>query len=126
MKKALEVGCGKFAEWESLKREHKAYAFLAKGSISFPFKQCIADAITASSTDHFPREGIRNTLLLGDRSGRRSSWWLGKEQSNPVVPETLAYKLVSDIRVITELIYKLFKLILLNSFNLFCLLVDLY
>lgn len=119
MKKALEVGCGKFAEWESLKREHK-------GSISFPFKQCIADAITASSTDHFPREGIRNTLLLGDRSGRRSSWWLGKEQSNPVVPETLAYKLVSDIRVITELIYKLFKLILLNSFNLFCLLVDLY
>lgn len=73
MKKALEVGCGKFAEWESLKREHKAYAFLAKGSISFPFKQCIADAISASSTDHFPREGIRNTLLLGDRFGRRSS-----------------------------------------------------
>jgi len=35
MKKALEVGCGKFAEWESLKREHKAYAFLAKGSIYF-------------------------------------------------------------------------------------------
>ncbi|XP_061962120.1 F-box protein At4g00755 isoform X2 [Populus nigra] len=100
---ASEVGCSKFVEWETLKREHKAYAFLAQACLSFPFDDCIKDAISASSTDNYPEESIRNTLRKGDRVGRRPSYWSSKGQRKAAVPETLVYKLVADICVITEI-----------------------
>ncbi|KAJ6872736.1 hypothetical protein NC651_031765 [Populus alba x Populus x berolinensis] len=103
MEKASEVGCSKFVEWETLKREHKAYAFLAQACLSFPFDDCIKDAISASSTDNYPEESIRNTLQKGDRVGRRASYWSSKGQRKAAVPETLVYKLVADICVITEI-----------------------
>ncbi|KAJ6675430.1 F-BOX DOMAIN CONTAINING PROTEIN EXPRESSED [Salix viminalis] len=95
--KASEVGCSKFVEWETLKREHEAYAFLAQGCLSFPFEECIKDAISASSTDNYPEESIRNTLQPGNR------YWSSKGQRKAAVPETLVYKLVADICVITEI-----------------------
>uniref|UniRef100_A0A6N2L8T3 F-box domain-containing protein n=1 Tax=Salix viminalis TaxID=40686 RepID=A0A6N2L8T3_SALVM len=101
--KASEVGCSKFVEWETLKREHKAYAFLAQGCLLFPFKECILDAISASSTDNYPVESIRNTLRQGDHSEGRPSYWSSKGQLDAEVPETLVYKLVADICVITEI-----------------------
>ncbi|XP_011035366.1 PREDICTED: F-box protein At4g00755 isoform X2 [Populus euphratica] len=100
---ASEVGCSKFVEWETLKREHKAYAFLAQACLSFPFDDCIKDAISASSTDNYPEESICNTLRKGDRVGRRASYWSSKGQHKAAVPETLVYKLVADICVITEI-----------------------
>ena len=95
--KTSEVGCSKFVEWETLKREHEAYAFLAQGCLSFPFEECIKDAISASSTDNYPEESIRNTLQQGNR------YWSSKGQRKAAVPETLVYKLVADICVITEI-----------------------
>ncbi|GLT84519.1 hypothetical protein SLE2022_027440 [Rubroshorea leprosula] len=49
-------------ELETLKKEHRAYAFLGRGFLSFPEEEkCISEAIIASSTDH-PWESIDNTL----------------------------------------------------------------
>ncbi|KAF9687778.1 hypothetical protein SADUNF_Sadunf02G0128400 [Salix dunnii] len=73
IEKPSEFGCSKFVEWETLKREHKTYAFLAQGCLSFPLRECILDAISASSTDNYPVESIRNTLQLGDNSEGRAS-----------------------------------------------------
>ncbi|GLU00604.1 hypothetical protein SLE2022_179570 [Rubroshorea leprosula] len=91
-------------EWETLKKEHRVYAFLARGCMSFAeSKDCITEAIMASSTDRYPDESIYNTLEELDRVGWRPSYWSSKGQSNPAVPETLTYKLVADLCVITEI-----------------------
>lgn len=91
-------------EWEGLKRDHKVYASLlqaiTKSKVS-P-KDCIANAVSASSTDNYPDESVVNTLNPRDRFIRRASYWSSKGQSNPEVPETLIYKLRAGIWVITE------------------------
>ncbi|XP_027152558.1 F-box protein At4g00755-like [Coffea eugenioides] len=46
-------------EWACLKRDHKVYAFLAQGIASFPRKECLSEALGASSTDNYPDESIR-------------------------------------------------------------------
>ncbi|KDP28688.1 hypothetical protein JCGZ_14459 [Jatropha curcas] len=103
MENPSEVGCSKSVEWETLKREHRVYAFLAQGFTSFALRECVSDAISASSTDNYPEESIHNTLQPGDRVARRPSYWSSKGQSDPAVPETLTYKLVADLCVITEI-----------------------
>ncbi|GLT44937.1 hypothetical protein SLA2020_188100 [Shorea laevis] len=96
-------------EWETLK-EHRAYAFLGRGFMSFPEEEkCISKAIIASSTDHFPWERIDNTLEKYDVVGLRPSYWSSKGSNNPVDPETLTYKLVADLCVVTEIKIKPFK-----------------
>ncbi|KAK1560431.1 hypothetical protein Q3G72_026621 [Acer saccharum] len=89
-------------EWESLKKEHRAYAFLARCFTSFAVKQLILEPIAASSTDNFPMESIYNTLNPSKRA-RRASYWSSKGQSNPAVPETLTYKLDGDLCLINEI-----------------------
>ncbi|EEF50465.1 F-box protein At4g00755 [Ricinus communis] len=103
MKNPLGIGCSKSMEWETLEREHRVFAFLARGCTSFALKECISEAISASSTDNYPGESIHNTLEPRDRIARRASYWSSKGQSNPAVPETLIYKLVADICLITEI-----------------------
>ncbi|KAK5783467.1 hypothetical protein F383_16738 [Gossypium arboreum] len=98
-----EAGSSNFMEWEALKREHRVYAFFARGCLSFALRECIYEAIIASSTDNDPEEGIPNTLEPRDRVGRRASYWSSKGQSNPAVPETLTYRLCADLCVITEI-----------------------
>ncbi|XP_058008347.1 F-box protein At4g00755 isoform X2 [Hevea brasiliensis] len=106
----FEVGCSKSVEWETLEREHRVYAFLARGCTLFARREdCIAGALSASSTDNYPEESIRNTLEPHDRVLRRASYWSSKGQSNPAVPETLTYKLVADICVITEISVRPFQ-----------------
>ncbi|KAJ8900181.1 hypothetical protein K2173_024821 [Erythroxylum novogranatense] len=100
---SLEVGCRKFTELENLEMEHRVYSFLARGCLSFPIRECVSDAISASSTDNYPLESVRNTLEPGDIVARRASYWSSKGQSNPAVPDTLIYKLVADICVINEI-----------------------
>ncbi|KAK4849140.1 hypothetical protein QYF36_021320 [Acer negundo] len=101
-KNPAEVGSSNFMERESLK-EHRAYTFLARGFTSFAVKQLIADPIAASSTDNFPEESIDHTLNPSETAGRRASYWSSKGQSNPAVPETLTYKLDSDVCLINEI-----------------------
>ncbi|BBG97484.1 F-box family protein [Prunus dulcis] len=99
-----EVGSSNSKELETLEREHRVYAFLACGFTSFNVGDSIKRALSASSTDNFPEESIRNTLEPRDVVGRRASYWSSKGQSDPAVPEVLIYKLVSDF-VLGEPIY---------------------
>ncbi|KAJ0265218.1 F-box protein [Hirschfeldia incana] len=85
-----------------LDREHRVYALLAKGCTSSPIKSCIADAITASTTDRLPEESIFNTLDARDRFGFTPSYWSSTGHHNTSVPETLLYKLKGDLCVINE------------------------
>ena len=100
-----EAGSSNFMEWEALEREHRVYAFLAHGCLSFVDRECISEAIIASSTDNYPDESIENTLQSADivPLPQRAFYWSSKGQKNPAVPETLIYKLKSDFCVITEI-----------------------
>lgn len=101
--KFVDVGCSSTGEWEHLKFEHRAYTSLAWWLTSSEVGECTSDAISASSTDNYPEESVRNTLISNDRIGRRASYWSSSGQSNPEVPERLTYKLISDLCVITEI-----------------------
>lgn len=99
----IDVGSCNSAEWESLEREHRAFAFLARQCKTLPATSCIADAVCASSTDNYPFESIVNTLERGDRVGPRASYWSSKGQRDHTVPETLVYKLDAVFCFITEI-----------------------
>lgn len=90
-------------DWSRLEREHKVYAFLARGFTSFMRKDCILEAIVASSTDNYPQESIHHTLEPGDRVDHRASYWSSEGDFNPETSETLVYKLIANLCVITEI-----------------------
>ncbi|XP_075501667.1 F-box protein At4g00755-like [Primulina tabacum] len=90
------------AEWACLEREHRAYASLSRCLTSLTGKNCILDAICASSTDNYPEESIKNTLEPSDRVNQRASYWSSKGQTNPTVSETLIYQLAANLCLITE------------------------
>jgi len=93
---------GSYINWEYLKRNHKVYAFLSSG-LPPVRKNCISKAISASSTDNYPEESIRHTLEPGDRTEYRASYWSSKGENDPSVPETLVYKLVSEMCLVSEI-----------------------
>ncbi|XP_028769086.1 F-box protein At4g00755 isoform X1 [Neltuma alba] len=101
--KEPEVGSSYSMECQSLEKDHRVYAYLARACTSFAIVGCIQETIGASSTDNFPEESIDNTLDARDDIGGRASYWSSKGQKNPDVPETLTYKLVCPICVITEI-----------------------
>ncbi|XP_065638984.1 F-box protein At4g00755 isoform X3 [Quercus suber] len=107
-KEPAEVGSSHSMECESLARDHRVYATLARVCTSLFVRDCISEAISASSTDNYPAETIDNTLLPADIISWRA-YWSSKGQSNPAVPETLTYKLVSEFCVITEIYIRPFK-----------------
>ncbi|BAU02399.1 hypothetical protein VIGAN_11192000 [Vigna angularis var. angularis] len=93
---------GSCVNWEYLKRNHKVYAFLSSG-LHPVRKSCISKAISASSTDNYPEESILHTLEPGDRTEYTASYWSSKGENDPSVPETLVYKLVSEMCLVTEI-----------------------
>ena len=116
--KEPEVGSSYSMEWQSLEKEHRVYAYLARACTSFAIVGCIEEAIGASSTDNFPEESIDNTLEARDNIGGRASYWSSKGQKNPDVPETLTYKLVCPVCVITEISVQPFKGTVVNLLKL--------
>lgn len=100
---SVGVGSNISMEWEYLKRDHRVYAFLARALTSFMRKDCIAEGISASSTDNYPEESILNTLEPNDRVEQRASYWSSQGESDPTVPETLRYKLIANLCVVTEI-----------------------
>ncbi|KAL7203541.1 hypothetical protein ACSBR2_016760 [Camellia fascicularis] len=102
-RKSVGIESSNSAESKALLREHRAYGFLARALKTFTPTDCIAEAVSASSTDNYPEESIRNTLNPRDRVLRRASYWSSKGQKDPAVPETLIYKLISNLCVITEI-----------------------
>ncbi|CAN1157542.1 F-box protein At4g00755 [Linum perenne] len=110
VKDIAEVGCSGSAENDdNLSIEHRALAFLDHSCSSFPLRECIAEAISASSTDNYPDESVRNTLEPLERVARRPSYWSSKGQSSAAVPETLLYKIASGACVVTEINIKPFE-----------------
>lgn len=102
-KEHAEVGSSYSMEWLSLLREHRVFAYLGRALMSSVAMNCIAKTVGASSTDNFPQESIDNTLEPRDHINGRYYYWSSNGQSNPNVPETLTYELVSPICVITEI-----------------------
>ncbi|KAI3985424.1 hypothetical protein MKX01_033738 [Papaver californicum] len=90
-------------EVERLKKHHRVYAFLARGLALSLTTDCIAEAISASSTDHYRVENIHNTVEPRESVNGRASYWSSMGESNPEVPETLTFKLVSKLCFITEI-----------------------
>jgi hypothetical protein len=90
------------ANLEGLKSEHKLYAVLAF-ELNPYVKNCISNAIAASSTNNYPEESIMNTLEPGDRTENRVSYWLSEGHSASNIPESLVYKLCSNICLITKI-----------------------
>ncbi|XP_022872564.1 F-box protein At4g00755-like isoform X1 [Olea europaea var. sylvestris] len=102
---SVDVETSNPMEWKILERDHKAYASLIQAftkSKDNP-KDCIACVIGASSTDRDPEESVVHTLFPIDRYMWGGSYWSSKGQTNPDVPETLIYKLISDVCVVTEI-----------------------
>lgn len=93
----------KSMEWLCLERDHRVYAFLAQGLSNCMTEDCLIDAIHASSTDNYPAESILNTLKPGDRVAYRGSYWSSRGEGDPTVPETLTYKLISKLCLISEI-----------------------
>ncbi|KAG2711210.1 hypothetical protein I3760_04G066900 [Carya illinoinensis] len=91
-------------EWERLKRDHRVYAFLLAQALSPSIRtDCLSEPISASSTDNYPDESIRNTLEPRDRVEGSPSYWSSGGENDPNVPETLTYKLVNNLCVVTEI-----------------------
>ncbi|XP_026406545.1 F-box protein At4g00755-like [Papaver somniferum] len=88
---------------EQLKKNHRVYAFLASGLAPSLTTDCIVEAISASSTDHFPEENIRHTLEPREIVDGMLSYWSSMGESNPEMHETLTFKLVSKLCFITEI-----------------------
>ncbi|XP_028756373.1 F-box protein At4g00755-like isoform X2 [Neltuma alba] len=95
--------------WDCLKRNHNVYAFLARGLAPYVRQNCISEAVVASSTDNYPEESIQNTMEPRDRTEIRASYWSSKGESDPSVPETLIYKLISKICIVTEIYIQPFQ-----------------
>ncbi|KAI7729383.1 hypothetical protein M8C21_018644 [Ambrosia artemisiifolia] len=84
-------------------REHRAYASLFRALIVFPLTSCIAAPVSASSTDNYPHESIMTTLDPGDKILQQASYWSSTGSDDSETPETLIYKLTSNLCVITEI-----------------------
>ena len=108
-KESAHVGSSNSIELETFEREHRVYAFLVRALTKFTASDCVAGAISASSTDNYPKESIRNTLNPRDRVLRRASYWSSKGQRDPAVSETLIYKLIAGVCVITEISVRPFQ-----------------
>lgn len=91
------------SEWETLEREHRIYAILARILTTSTPSECISEAVSASSTDNYPQESIGNTLDPRDQILRRPTYWSSKGNSNTEVPETLIYKLLTNFCLVTEI-----------------------
>ncbi|KAK9994432.1 hypothetical protein SO802_024135 [Lithocarpus litseifolius] len=99
----VKVCAGGSPVWERLKRDNRVYAFFARGLTPLIKKDCIIEPISASSTDNYPDESIRNTLEPLDKIGFIASYWSSKGESDPNIPEILTYKLVAQLCVVTEI-----------------------
>ena len=99
----IEVACSSSRDSKSVPRDHKVYAYFAHAATSFLMRSCILEALIASSTDNEPEETINNTLEPRDVVARRALYWSSKGQFKPDVPETLIYRLVSNLCVVTEI-----------------------
>ncbi|OEL29855.1 F-box protein [Dichanthelium oligosanthes] len=98
------------ADFRSRERDHVVYSYLGGALVSAnPSMNCILHCIGASSTDNFPEETVDNTLEPRDRVNHRASYWSSGGQDDTDVPESLTYRLNSDLCIIDEVRIQPFK-----------------
>uniref|UniRef100_A0A0D9VNP2 F-box domain-containing protein n=1 Tax=Leersia perrieri TaxID=77586 RepID=A0A0D9VNP2_9ORYZ len=91
-------------ELKARERDYRIYSCLSGALVSTkPSTGCILHCIAASSTDYFPDETIENTLVPHDRVKHRPSYWSSGGQDDPDVPESLIYRLNSDMCIVDEI-----------------------
>ncbi|KAI3731906.1 hypothetical protein L1987_63098 [Smallanthus sonchifolius] len=83
-------------------RDHRAYASLFRALTAFPLTYCVADVVSASSTDNYPAESVMNTLFPVVSILHRSVYWSSKGTDDPETQETLIYSLTSSFCVVRE------------------------
>ncbi|XP_039065624.1 F-box protein At4g00755-like isoform X2 [Hibiscus syriacus] len=88
---------------ECQRRNHRVYAFLSRALNLFVRKDCISKAIAASSTDNYPEESIHNTLEPLDRIDNKALYWSSEGRSDPSISESLLYKLMAKMCLVTEI-----------------------
>jgi hypothetical protein len=93
------------AEQRSREKEHGIYSLLGGALVSTtqPSAGCILHCIGASSTDNFPFESVENTLDPQDMVNNRPSYWSSGGADGPNEPESLTYRLNSDLCVVDEI-----------------------
>ncbi|KAG8095721.1 hypothetical protein GUJ93_ZPchr0013g36067 [Zizania palustris] len=97
-------------ELKARERDYRIYSYLAGALVSAkPSMDCILHCIGASSTDNFPGESIDNTLEPRDRVHDRPSYWSSGGQDYSDVPESLTYRLNSDMCIVDEIRVQPFK-----------------
>uniref|UniRef100_A0A8I7BBG9 F-box domain-containing protein n=1 Tax=Hordeum vulgare subsp. vulgare TaxID=112509 RepID=A0A8I7BBG9_HORVV len=87
-------------------RDYRIYSNLAGAYVSDsarPSAGCISHCIGASSTDDFPIETMENTLDEEEIINFRPSYWSSGGADDPEAPESLTYRLNSDICVVDEI-----------------------
>ncbi|XP_076950281.1 F-box protein At4g00755-like [Bidens hawaiensis] len=99
--------------------EHRAYASLFRALKSFPQTYCIADPVSASSTDRYPEESIMNTLDPRDKILHRESYWSSRGSDDLEAPETLIYNLTAKLCVITEIILHPFQALFQTDYPIY-------
>ena len=89
---------------QNIEREERIYRHLLRELFREPMldRSCIGEAIGASSTDNYPDESIVRTLHPRPRYPDGPSYWSSTGQRDNSVPETLTYKLVSQLCVVHE------------------------
>ncbi|XP_076933163.1 F-box protein At4g00755-like [Bidens hawaiensis] len=90
-------------------RDHRAYASLFRAITAFPLTYCIANPVSASSTDRYPDESIINTMVPMNSKIGRGSYWSSQGTDDPDISETLVYNLTASFCVITEINLHPFK-----------------
>uniref|UniRef100_A0ACD5WI21 Uncharacterized protein n=1 Tax=Avena sativa TaxID=4498 RepID=A0ACD5WI21_AVESA len=97
-------------EARAAQAEFRIYSYLMGALLAAtPSVDCILNCVGASSTDNFPDESIENTLEPQDRINLHPSYWSSGGQDEDGVPETLIYRLCSDICVVHEIKIQPFK-----------------
>ncbi|KAI7737579.1 hypothetical protein M8C21_027450, partial [Ambrosia artemisiifolia] len=98
---------------------HRAYASLFRALTAFPLTYCIADPVSASSTDYYPEESIMNTLDPRDIIHNRGCYWSSKGSNDPETPETLIYNLTANLCVITEFYFHPYQALFQSDYPIY-------
>jgi len=98
------------AECRAREGEHAAYSYLLGALVSAkPAMDLIMRCVGASSTDFFPDETMENTLVPHEWVNHRHSYWSSGGKDDPDAPESLTYRLSSDLCLIDEIRVRPYK-----------------
>jgi hypothetical protein len=98
------------AECRAREGEHAVYSYLLGALVSAkPAMDLIMRCVGASSTDFFPDESMENTLVPHEWANHRHSYWSSGGKDDPDAPESLTYRLSSDLCLIDEIRVRPYK-----------------